>query len=190
MESITRALLKMAPLTDEDIINFTSITTQKPLNKGDYWIEAGKKNNQVGFIEKGYLRKYYMKDGCEITDYFYFENDFTADIPSIINNNSPVAFIIAMSKSLLITFPYDEFNILCKTSPRLEHLHRLMIEMTFLRYYERTVSFITQTVKERYDRLIDSRPDILQRAAQHHIASFLGISPQHLSRIRRKNNSS
>ncbi|MBI5464611.1 MAG: Crp/Fnr family transcriptional regulator [Ignavibacteriales bacterium] len=156
------------------------------LEKGNYWIEAGRKNRQIGFLDAGYLRKYYLKEGNEITDYFYFENDFTADLPSILSNTPPAASIVAMQNSSLVTFSYDDFNELCSASPPLEHLHRLIIEITFLRFYDRAVSFIMATPRERYDRLVSSRPDILQRVAQHHIASYLGMSPQHLSRIRAK----
>lgn len=184
MERIIQVLKEIAPLIEEDIVNFLGITKTRELEKGDYWIEAGRKNRQIGFLDAGYLRKYYLKEGDEITDYFYFENDFTADLPSIFSNSPPVASIIAMQNSSLVTFCYDDFNELCDASPRLEHLHRLIIESTFLRFYDRAVSFIMETPKERYEQLVSSRPDILQRVAQHHIASYLGISPQHLSRIR------
>lgn len=186
MEKIVKVLKNIAPLTEEDIVNFLGITKIRQLEKGNWWIEDGKKNRKIGFLESGYLRKYYLKEGKEITDYFYFENDFTADLPSILSNTGPVASIIAMQKSSLVTFSYDDFNKLCKVSPRLEHLQRLIIEKTFLSFYNRAVSFIMETPKERYDRLISARPDILQRVAQYHVASYLGISPQHLSRIRAK----
>jgi len=184
MERIVQVFKKIAPLAEEDIVSFLSITKTRRLAKGDYWIEAGRKNTQIGFLNAGHLRKYYLKEGDEITDYFYFENDFTADLPSILSNTPSVASIIAMQESSLVTFSYDDFNKLCEASPRLEHLHRLIIEITFLRFYDRAMSFILETPKERYDRLVSSRPDILQRVTQHHIASYLGISPQHLSRIR------
>lgn len=186
MERIVQAFKKIAPLSKEDIVSFLSITKTRKLANGDYWIEAGKKNRLIGFLEAGYLRKYYLKEGSEITDYFYFENDFTADMPSILSNSSPLGSIVAMQASSIVTFSYDDFNKLCKASPRLEHLYRIFIENTFIRFYDRAVSFILETPKERYNQLVVSRPDILQRVAQHHIASYIGISPQHLSRIRSK----
>lgn len=186
MERIVQVLKKIALLTEKDIVSFLGVMKTREFKKGDYWIEAGRRNRQIGFLDAGYLRKYYLKKGDEITDYFYFENDFTADLPSILSNTPPVANIVAMQNSSLVTFSYDDFNELCYASPHLEHLHRLIIEITFLRFYDRAVSFIMETPKERYDRLVSSRPDVLQRVAQHHIASYLGITPQHLSRIRTK----
>ena len=65
-----------------------------------------------------------------------------------------------------------------------EHLLRIMLERTFLTFYQRSVSFVTDSPKERYASLIETQPEVLQRATQYHIASYLGITPQHLSRLR------
>ena len=184
MDKIIQALKNAAPLPDEDCRRLLSITFSVQLNKGGYWIEPGKKNNYIAFIEKGYLRKFYVKGGNEITDSFYFDNDFCTDLPSIIGNTPPDASIIAMQKTALTIFSYNDFNELCKKSPALEHLFRIMVESTFLRFYNRTVSFILHSPKERYEQLLVTKPQILQCAAQYHIASYLGISPQHLSRLR------
>ena len=66
----------------------------------------------------------------------------------------------------------------------LEHLNRILVERSLLRFYNRTASFILKTPKERYNDLVNSKSPVLQKAAQYHIASYLGISPQHLSRLR------
>jgi CRP/FNR family transcriptional regulator, anaerobic regulatory protein len=89
-----------------------------------------------------------------------------------------------MQKSILTTFSYSDFNELCKQSRTLEHLQRVIIELTFLSFYKRSVSFILQTLAERNNDLMFSYPNVFQKAAQYHIASYLGISPQHLSRLR------
>ncbi len=184
MEKIIEVLNNIAPLNDKDRHSLNEILNTLCLNKGEYWIRAGKKNYDIAFIDKGYLRKFYLNDGNEITDFFYFEGDFSADLPSILGGTIPAASIVAMQKTTLSTFSYHAFNELCKQSPAIEHLHRLIIESTFLRFYKRSVSFILQTPKERYDELMDSCPKVFQKAAQYHIASYLGISPQHLSRLR------
>lgn len=184
MNNIIEVLKKIAPLSEEECNRFLNITTPFHLNKGEYWIESGKRNNSIAFIQDGYLRKFYVKDGNEITDFFYFENDFSADLPSIINNSLPQANIVAMQKTTLTVFSYNDFNELCRTAPALEHLNRTIVEFTFLRFYNRTTSFILKTPKQRYEELMISYPKILQNAAQYHIASYLGITPQHLSRLR------
>ena len=186
MEKIIQVLTNISPLTDSDTLLLRDILNTVQLEKGEYWIRAGKRSSQVAFVDKGYLRKFYLKDGIEITDFFYFENDFSADLPSILDHTVPKASIVAMRKTRLTTFSYHAFDDLFKLSATLEHLHRLIVEFTFLRFYKRSVSFILQTPKERYEDLIDSNPKVFQQANQYHIASYLGISPQHLSRLRRQ----
>lgn len=184
MSRIIDVLQNIAPLSDSDCTALNNLISTVTLNKGEYWISTEKNNRNIAFVEDGYLRKFYVKDGNEITDFFYFQNDFCADLPSIIGETKPLASIIAMKKTTLNVFSYDALNNLCEHSHSLEHLHRKIIEYTFLRFYKRTVSFILQTPLERYDELIKSHPNVFQNAAQYHIASYLGISPQHLSRLR------
>lgn len=184
MKKIIEVLNSIAPLNDKDRFSLTEILNTVSLDKGEYWIMEGRKNLNVAFIEDGYLRKFYLKEGKEITDFFYFENDFSTDLPSIIGNTTPKASIVAMQRSTLTIFSYNDFNMLCKESPTLEHLHRVLVELTFIRFYKRSVSFILQTPNERYNDLMFTYPNVFQRAAQYHIASYLGISPQHLSRLR------
>lgn len=184
MKKIIQVLQSIAPLSEKDCDCVLEILTTTHLKKGRHWTEQGKKNDRVGFLEDGYLRKYYQSDGNEVTDFFYFENDFCADLPSIIGNSLPHASIMAMQNTTLTTFSYHDFNELCKTSHSLEHLNRLIVEITFLRFYKRSVSFVMQTPKERYDDLVITSPKTIQMATQYHIASYLGIGPQHLSRLR------
>lgn len=184
--TLITALNSIHPLSEKDNEDILGIIKTRQIKKGHYWLEEGKANKHIAFIEKGYLRKYYIKEGNEITDAFYFENDFCADLPSIIGKTKPAASIIAMEPTLLTTFAYAEFNQLCQGSMALEHLSRLLVESTFLTFYNRTVSFILQTPKERYQELVTSKPSTIQRATQYHIASYLGIGPQHLSRLRAK----
>ncbi len=187
MKKIIQVFNSIVPLKENDITNLLRIFKVVYLNKGEYWLEIGKRNHNIAFVESGYLRKFYLKEGNEITDFFYFENDFSADLPSIIENSYSDANIIAMKKTKLIVFSYSKFNKLCEQSQTLEHLYCMIVEQTFLRFYKRTVSFILKTPKERYNELFNSNPQILQKANQYHIASYLGISPQHLSRLRGEN---
>jgi CRP-like cAMP-binding protein len=182
--SILKFLNAVNPLSEEDCDNLLTILKTKRLKKGDYWLEEGKMNYNVAFVEEGYLRRYWLKDGNEITDTFYFENDLCVDLPSIIGRTKPLSNVIAMQDTSLTIFSYPEFNKLCEKSMALEHLNRILVEHSLLRFYNRTTSFILKTPKERYDDLVNAKSSILQKAAQYHIASYLGIGPQHLSRLR------
>ena len=184
MENFVKAISGISYFTPDDISLLTSICQSKDLQKGDYWSKENHASDKIGFIETGYLRKFYRKDDKEITDSFYFENSFTADLPSIITNRASLSSAIAEEDTSVTWFSYKALNELCSTSHRIEHFVREMIEMTFAQFYYRTVSFILRSPKERYDDLIKEFSQVLQRAKQYHIASYLGISAQHLSRLR------
>lgn len=175
------AISPLSPLEKEYIQN---ITKETHLAKDEFWIQENKVNKRIAFIIDGYLRKYYIKEGNEVTDFFYFENSFCADLPSIIGKQLPTSTIVAMTSSHLLTFSYDDFIALCERSHTFEHIYRMLLEQTFLQFYQRTNSFILQTPKERYEELLKTHPQLLQRVTQYHVASYLGISYQHLSRLR------
>jgi len=184
MESFLKIISAVPFLSPDDIKLFSSICYGQELKKGEFWARQNHHSEKIALIEKGYLRKFYMNEGKEVTDSFYFENSFTAELPSILANTPTFSNTIAEEDSSLTWFTYKELNELCKQSHNIEHFVRTMIERTFVQFYYRTVSFINKTPKERYDELINTFPTVLQRAKQYHIASYLGISAQHLSRLR------
>jgi CRP/FNR family transcriptional regulator, anaerobic regulatory protein len=187
MSNIIQALKQLAPLSQEDCNQLLKITSTVHLKKGELWIKAGNHNDQGAFVDAGYLRRFYLKEAKEITDFFYFSNEFCADLPSIIGKSPLRASIIAMDDTALTLFSYADFNEICKSSPTLEHLSRVIVEFTFLRFYNRAVSFILQTPEERYEDLLVSSPRILQNATDNHIASYIGMNTQEFSRLRVEN---
>ena len=172
------------PLNGIETKSLLQIVREKYLEKGAYWICEGVANNEIAFVTHGYLRKFFNKDGNEVTDFFYFDNDFCAELPSITGNYKPTSNVVAMNHTELLTFDYNDFMTLCNQSLTFGYIYRVVLEQTFLQFYKRTTSFILQTPKERYYELLRRSPQIVQKATQYHIASYLGISPQHLSRLR------
>ena len=182
---VINAFTRILPLSEKEIQDFIQITKEEKLSKGQFWIKENKRNERIGFLLNGYLRKYYIDNyGKEITDAFYFSSDFCTELPSIIGNATPSSYIVAMEETSLITFSYPDFDKLRIKYPRFERIYSKFLELNFLKFYNRTTSFIQQTPKERYTELLKGNPMILQKATQYHIASYLGISYQHLSRLR------
>lgn len=184
IERFFHVLKELAYLSDEDLQGIASLCSIEKLQVGDFWFQEGMFLHKVAFIYEGYLRKYYLKDGKEKTDFFYFENNFTGDLPSIISNSACQSYNVAMEESTLVTLSYRKLNELAKKSYNIEHLLRLITEKGFVTYYNKGLSFILQSPKQRYEALMRGHPEILKRATQYHIASYLGITPQHLSRLR------
>jgi len=184
MEEFFKQLNAIRQLNSDEMNAIGALITVKKLEKGDMWLEEGKRASLMGFIQKGYLRKYYIKDGVEVTDYFYLENSFTGDIPSIVSKSPSIANMVAMEPTTILCISYANMDMLCNKYHNIEHIMRVMIEHAFITFYYRSFSFISSSPKERYAKLMEEQPQVLQRVAQYHIASFLGITPVHLSRLR------
>ena len=185
MSPLIQTFTHIVPLNEKEIEHFIQITNQVKLSRGQFWVKESKRNERISFLLDGYLRKYYIdNDGKEITDAFYFSSDFCTDLPSIIGNTKPSSYIVAMEETSLLTFSYVDFDKLRIKYPAFERIYSKLLELNFLKFYNRTTSFIQQTPKERYAELLKRNPIILQKATQYHIASYLGISYQHLSRLR------
>lgn len=173
-----------ANASEDDLSKVTELVVIKKLKAGEFWFREGMYIKDVAYLYKGYLRTFFLKNGKEMTDRFYFENSFPGDMPPIWEHSPSKSFCIAMESTTLLTLSYNMLNELAKENSNIEHALRLFTEDGFIRYYNKAVSFILQSPKERYEQLLAESPQVLQRAAQYHIASYLGITPQHLSRIR------
>src|SRR5476651_1904312 len=114
--NILKVLNTVNPLSEKDCEDILKLLKTRTLKKGEFWLEEGRMNYNVAFVEEGYLRRYWVKDGNEITDGFYFENDLCVDLPSIIGKTVTVSNVIAMRRTLVTTFSYAEFNKLCENS--------------------------------------------------------------------------
>jgi len=177
-------LKNIAPLHKDDVDAIVAMSSVKTLKANNLWFHTEMIAQHVAFVYKGYLRKYFIADGSEKTDYFYFENSFTGDMPSILEQKPCRSYNIAMEETTLVTLPYAQLNDLASKSHNAEHLLRTFAEQGFIHYYNKASDFLLLSPKERYEKLIHEFPQILKKATQYHIASYLGITPQHLSRIR------
>lgn len=176
--------IKNAYLNEAHKHALDNIVSYRTLKKGVYWIEEGKINNKIALITRGYLRRYSQNDGREVTDHFYFEGDYSADIASILTKEPPKSSIVAMEDVDLIIVDFYAFEKLRQTYIELQTAYGKYLEQTYLQLHHRITSFVTQTPKERYYAFAKMFPQAIQRIPQYHLASYLGISPQHLSRLR------
>src|SRR5882724_6810602 len=87
MSALPIELEKVSSLSKEEIQMIDVLAREQHLEKGMFWVREGKKADKISFIEKGYLRKFFVKDGKEITDEFYLDKSFSADIPSIVTGS-------------------------------------------------------------------------------------------------------
>lgn len=160
----------------------------KPLSvgKGDYFLSEGELSRNIALLTEGAFYSFYQKEGNDIIEDFCLEGCFLADYPAFINHTTAKKNFKAMEDSHLLTISKEELDKLYKSNPAYERAGRLIAEYLFTRWESRLRDNIFLSPAERYRNLIKTRPDILQRVPQYLIASFLNITPQYLSQIRKK----
>ena len=144
----------------------------------------GKTCRHLHFLQQGSLRGFYNLDGKEITHWFAFEGDFVTSFHSYITQQAAVENIQALEDSSLYRISKTSLNALMKEYHEIETLVRIVYEKYYIRLEERFVNAHFKTAAERYGDLLQQSPHILEKAPLGYIASYLGISPETLSRVR------
>jgi len=184
-----KELEKFVAFTEEEWQIFTSYIKFATLKKRTHFAEKGKVCDQIAFILNGSVRYYHIKDGEEITGYFSFEREFTSSYNSFLTRQPSNNYIQALEDTQLLTLNYADVQKMYSNpvlAHKMERFGRLIAEFYLICYDERVTAFITQSPEERYVKLLENGREILQRIPQHYIATFLGITPVSLSRIRRR----
>ena len=149
-------------------------------------ITEGKICRHLYFLQQGALRGCYLLEGKEITHWFAFENDFVTSFHSFITGEPSVETIQLLEGSILWSISKEQLAQLMNQYHEVERLVRMAYETYYIRLEERFVNAQFKTASERYQALLQQAPHVLERVPLGHIASYLGISQETLSRIRSK----
>ena len=156
------------------------------LSKGHYFLKAGETNQHIGFIKKGLVRYFVYKNEEEATFEFAKELEFIADYQNFSLNRTSLQNIQAIEDCELLIVNYADVQHFFNTTKNGNLLGRLVIENRFDVMVNQLLSIYMQNQEERYTHFIDTYSDLAQRIPQYLIASYVGIKPQSLSRIRRR----
>lgn len=154
--------------------------------KGTELITEGSPSRTGYWLFKGLIRKYKMLDGVEKTLGFYTEGSNVVDLKSYNNGLPAFANYVCQEECIVAAMNYKDELELYAAYPEFERLCRMSIEEDYAHQQEEQSTYITSTPEQRYLRLLEERPDLLQRVPQYQIASYLGIEPESLSRIRKR----
>jgi CRP-like cAMP-binding protein len=173
---------------EEEIIKIH--LTPKKLRKKQYLLQEGDVNKFVAFVEKGVLRSYTIDDkGGEHIIQFALEGWLISDLQSFTTGNPATQTIDAIEDCELIMISRAANETLIETLPKYERWLRLQITGGYIALQRRLNSIISLSLDERYTCLSELYPDVIQRVPQHMIASYMGLTPETLSRMRKKRTS-
>ena len=182
---IFKYLSKYIPITKELEEELGKIEFIKCFGKETILLEEGKISNECFFIIKGCIRSYYLKDGDEKTTEFYTEEQ--AVIPTAYGSEARSEYYIECIEDTIVGVGTPELEAeMYQKFPQLESLNRALGEAIMAKNQNTFAEYKMASPEERYRALLKHRPDLVQRAPQHQIASYLGIKPESLSRIRKR----
>jgi len=161
----------------------------KEIKKKDCLVTSMHTCKEVGYILQGSFRFFFVRDGMEISNYFCFADELISAYGSFLKQKPGPSNIQAMEDATLICFSYNSLQQLLqdvRTAFKMERFGRKVAEYLICCFEERLTAFITQTPEQRYTELLTRNAELLQRIPQHYVANYLGVTPESLSRIRKR----
>ena len=172
--------------SDESYQLLMSIATEKEVRKNRLLFQPYKPTDKYLFLKKGLLRGYKIIDGKEHTHHFYVADWFATDFNSFLTGEPSQVYIEALEDSVYLEFQKKDLLNLYDTSHQLATLGRIIAEKAFLITVEKLANMQLHNLAEKYQLLMQSSPGLIQRVPQKYIASYLGVSEQSLSRIKKQ----
>ncbi len=179
-------LQKFSFLTEHDCALFEPSLRTITIPAKQLYLSEGQVCRELGFINRGSFRVYYMSDGKEINTHFCFENEFVMDYDSFLQQKPSRYWIQALEDAEIVVFNLQTLQNAYHHSHHWERFGRIMAEYSYTHTTSRVESFLFMDAEQRYLNLLTTQPTILDRVPLYHIASYLGIERESLSRIRKK----
>lgn len=186
-EKLIACIREKVELTEKDIDILQHFFIPKKVRKRQYILNAGDVCQYITFVEKGMLRSFTVDaEGSEHVVQFAIEGWWVSDVGSFVSGKEALYNIEALEDCELLHLSKSGMDELLEQLPIMERFFRLLMQRNIVALQRRVVAYMSLSAEEKYLRLMEVAPDIMQRASQQHIASYLSITPETLSRVRKK----
>ncbi len=184
--NIKNEINRLVNFDEKDFIEFAKHLTQINIKKNEIWEHENVISRNMGFVNSGILRQYYIKEGLEYTDLFFTENDFIGNYISHLTKDPSNTFTVAVETCDILVIPFLQLEKLILEIPIIQKFSKIIGDQKLFALNKRSSSLLMDTAEERYYKLIETKPDLINRVPQYLIAQYLGIKPESLSRIRKR----
>jgi len=186
-ENMRKSIQQIILLDDEDSHLLKSCLKSVVFKKGDFFLKESELCNHIAFLNKGIARVFYVVDGKEITSYFNTNerNVFVCSFTSFLSRKPSFENVHFLEDSELLMMDYRQLQELYDKSPNIQKLGRLMAEQNYVLSMERIYSLQHLPALDRYNNMLKIYPGLLNQIPHHYIASYIGVTPESLSRIRK-----
>jgi CRP-like cAMP-binding protein len=182
-----KKITETIPITEEEFRHCVSFFLPKKIRRKQYLLQEGDVCKYTAFVSKGLLRTYTVDDkGAEHILQFAMEGWWMADLYSFLTDESSAFNMEALEDCELLLITRPSWDELLSKIPVLERFFRILIQNNLIATQRRLIGTMSETAEEKYIKLLKTYPDCVQRVPQHMIASYLGITRETLSRIRRQ----
>lgn len=186
MEKIRALFNEMEPQSDEDWQVFSSKLLRKEYPKKTLLLKKGQTENHLSFIEKGMLRFFFPEEEQDLTFGFAFEGEFFSAYDSFLTRMPSTYNVQTLSETHLWQLSYEDLQEVYQKTGTGNLLGRKASEGLFLKKQKRELALLQLSAEERYVNLFRERPEVIRQIPLKYIASYIGITPQALSRIRKR----
>jgi CRP-like cAMP-binding protein len=184
-DQLREHVLEKTQLTKEEFPLCTSFFVPKHLRKDQYLLEEGEPEKFLTFVTHGCLRAYSIdRKGEEHVVQFALEKWWISDLYAFLTGTNATLFIDALEDADLLMIDRASYEKVCTTVPQFERYFRILLQNNYIATHRRILASISLSAEEQYLQLLADYPDLVHRVALRHIASYLGITPEALSRIR------
>ncbi|GAB2789656.1 Crp/Fnr family transcriptional regulator [Rhabdobacter roseus] len=177
---------RLLPLTDAEAKALAEESHIETFAKGTLLLRAGQVARECYFVLQGCVRQYYLVEGEERTTQFFTEEQWVVSLKSFAQQVPADHYFVCNENTTLVVGTAEKENQLYRRFPKFETLSRTVLERNLAEQQEMTARYLTDTPEQRYLYLLTSRPELLQRVPQYQLASYLGVKPESLSRIRKR----
>ncbi|MVM38569.1 cyclic nucleotide-binding domain-containing protein [Spirosoma sp. HMF3257] len=178
-------IARLADLTDEEFAFLKTLFIPKKLRRKHDLLQEGDVCKYIAFVDKGLLRTYTVDSkGTEHIIQFALEGWWTSDLYSYLTSEPSGYTIEALEDSELLLLELKNMERMVEVVPKMERYLRILLQNNYIATHRRIVLSLSQSAEEKYTEFLQRYPEIVQRVPQHMIASYLGITPAFLSRIR------
>ena len=175
----------LAPFNDGELNDALELFEHIRIEKNKYFNKAGLISDRIGFVNEGLLRSFFVINNRELTTFFQLPGSIAVSLMSFLQRIPAIENIQALEDSELIVIRRNDLYDLYMKDWKWQQVGRVLIEKYYIKMEMRSISLQNQTAKERYCDFLKEYPEVIKKAPQNQIASFLGITPETLSRIRR-----
>lgn len=186
MEDLKAYLEKISPLTREDWNLTLQTFKEEQYKKGDYFIKEGGYCNKVSFVSEGLFKLYYLTDGQEKIMLFFAERQFLTDYFGYLTQTPSIRPIEALEDSVVYSITREKLNQLIATSQAWSTIARVMAERAYILAVQRANRLLHDDFDTRFLTFMAEYPSLLQRVPQYMIASYLDMTPETLSRVKKR----